>query len=454
MINQRVMTNPSSQMEERMNRWPDRAVSLFAKLLLSAVIACFAAACGDMSSTDGGSEIRQDDGNGGTTDMDAAGEDRTPSGSPEPAPPAEPEPYTLEADLVAVGDIMMHSPQLTGAYDPETRSYSFAAYFPEVKHLLQGDWVFANLETPIAGEDLNGFSGYPMFNAPEALADAIREAGFNVVSTANNHTMDRREQGVLRTLENVRSRGIATVGTHMSAEEAEQVLIMEKNGIRMAFLAYTYGTNGIPVPEDKPYLVNLIDEERIVADIAKASQAGADVVTVSMHFGNEYQRQPSEEQKRLARRLIEAGADIVLGSHPHVVQPYEWVETSGADGTPRKGLVMYSLGNFISNQGPDQGTAKYTDVGVIFRVQVRKHMPEGVVEIGEVTAEPTWVHKYREGGRRQYRVLPIASVLKEQNDAILTDQHYRMLEDYLTEMTAHIQSMAVPAEAQTEASRP
>lgn len=435
-----------------MNRWPERAVSLFAKLLLTAMIAWFAAACGDLSNTDDSGAGKEDE-NGEIIDRNFE-DDRAPSGVPEPSPPAEPEPYTLEADLVAVGDIMMHSPQLTGAYDPETGTYSFASYFPEVRDRLAGDWVFANLETPIAGEDLNGFSGYPMFNAPEALADALRDAGFNVVSTANNHSMDRREQGVLRTLENVRSRGIATVGTYASAEEAEQVLIIEKNGIRMAFLAYTYGTNGIPVPKDKPYLVNLIDEERIVADLAKASQAGADLVTVSMHFGNEYEYEPNEEQKRLAKRLIEAGADIVLGSHPHVVQPYEWVETIGADGTPRKGLVMYSLGNFISNQGPDQGTAKYTDVGVIFRVQVRKAMPEGIVEIGRVTAEPTWVHKYVEGGRRQYRVLPIAAVLEERNDAILTDKQYEMLEGYLTRMTAHVHSMAVPAEGRAETSAP
>lgn len=365
---------------------------------------------------------------------------------PEPAEPAPepPEPKVLQARLVAVGDIMMHSPQIPAAYDVTTDTYSFHSYFDQVKPLLEGDWVFANLETPLAGEELGGYSGYPLFNAPEELADALREAGFNVLSTANNHSLDRWERGLLNTLANLKARGLIPVGTSESAEAAETITLVEKNGISMAFLAYTYGTNGIPIPEGKDYLVNLIDEAKIKADIVRAREQ-ADVVTVSLHFGVEYQRQPNEEQKSLARSLVASGADIILGSHPHVVQPFEIIETVSDDGTPRQGIVIYSLGNFISNQGPDQGTAKYTDVGVIFSVNVTKRLPEGTVELKVEEPVPTWVHKSYANGKRQYRILPIEAALAAKNDPSLNDSHYAMLTAYLEEMDEHLHSMAVPA---------
>lgn len=411
-------------------------------VLLCAFLMLIAAACGKQAP-----ESREPIQNSSDHQGDAASPlnpEQTPD--PEPEEP-EPAPYSVEAKLVAVGDIMMHSPQIPAAYDASTGTYSFDTYFAALKLLLAGDWVIANLETPIAGEELRGFTGYPEFNAPEALADALVDAGFNIVSTANNHSLDRREQGVLNTLANLKASGLEAVGTADSAEAAERILIMEKNEIRMAFLAYTYGTNGIPIPEGKDYLVNLIDEEKIKSDIAKARQHGADVVTVSMHFGYEYHRQPNDEQKTLSRNLIEAGADIILGSHPHVVQPYEFIEVTGTDGIPRKGVVFYSLGNFISNQGPDQGTAKYTDVGVIFSVDVIKHFPEGTIELGEVHTVPTWVNKYHENGKRQYRILPIEDVLAARNDPILTDQQYELLDGYYKEMTSHIESMATPVSA-------
>lgn len=425
-----------------------------------ALMLMFITACGpkdsqsQQSTNDGMNHIGQNEqtdtrghGDGPDDEAEQSGnETDTENGTDAEDAEQEPEPYTVEAKLIAVGDIMMHSPQIPGAYDAETKTYSFDHYFTEVKALMQGDWVVANLETPMAGEENGGYTGYPMFNAPASLADALKAAGVNIVSTANNHSLDRREQGVLKTLEHAWASGLLTVGTHASAEDAEQVLVVEKNEIRMAFLAYTYGTNGIPIPEGKSYLVNLIDEEKIVSDIARARETGADLITVSMHFGNEYHRQPSDEQKRLARLLIESGADIILGSHPHVVQPYEFIEVEQSDGTPRKGIVIYSLGNFISNQGPDQGTAKYTDVGLIFGLTVKKHFPVGTLELGEVTTIPTWVHKYYEDGKRKYRILPIETIVTAQSDPILTEKHYTMLEDYLQEMNKHVQSMAVPVQ--------
>ncbi len=372
-------------------------------------------------------------------------DENTPD-QPEPSLPEQPvEPYTREATLVAVGDIMMHSPQLPSAYSVTDTTYSFDTYFEPLEGYLDGDWVIANLETPMAGEEA-GYSGYPQFNAPEQLADALKQAGFDIVSTANNHSLDRWEAGVRRTIDFLEERGLYHTGTARSEAEAAIPLIVEKQGISIAFLAYTYGTNGIPIPAGKDYLVNLIDEARIKQDIKQARDSGAELVTVSLHFGHEYHRQPSEEQKQLSQSLIRAGADIILGSHPHVVQPYEWISTENDEGDIRIGIVIYSLGNFISNQGPDQGTAKYTDVGVIFSLPITKQFPEEIVTLGEPETVSTWVHKYYENGKRKYRILPMEAVLANQNDTILQPYHYTMLEKYAAEMNSHLQSLTEEAD--------
>lgn len=353
----------------------------------------------------------------------------------------EPKPYTTKATLIAVGDIMTHMPQISGAYDKATDTYVFDSYFTEIKHYLEGDWVIGNLETPLAGKEA-GYSGYPQFNAPSSLADALKHAGFNILTTANNHALDRREPGLLRTLDVLRERELIAVGTHASQEEADDITIVTKNDIAMAILSYTYGTNGIPIPEDKPYLVNLIDEEHIAEQIRKAREKGAELVTVALHMEGEYHRMPNERQKQLTQAVIEAGADIILGSHPHVVQPYEIVETIDENGIPKQAVIIYSLGNFISNQGPPR-TAKYTDVGVVFNIEIMKHFPEETIEIGIVQATSTWVHRYSEAGKNQYRILPIEATLANKNDELKADpllqqQHYELLEAYYEEMEQHI----------------
>lgn len=353
----------------------------------------------------------------------------------------EPKPYATKATLIAVGDVMTHMPQINGAYDAATDTYGFDSYFTEIKPYLEGDWAIANLETPLAGREA-GYSGYPQFNAPSSLADALKEAGFNILTTANNHALDRRERGLLRTLDVLREKELIAVGTHASQEEADDITIVTKHDIDMAILAYTYGTNGIPMPADKPYLVNLIDEETIAADIQKAREKGADVVTVALHMEGEYHRMPNEAQKQLTQFVIEAGADIILGSHPHVVQPYEIIETIDENGVPKRAVIVYSLGNFISNQGPPR-TAKYTDVGVVFNIELIKHFPEETVEIGAVQATSTWVHRYIEAGKYQYRILPIEATLANKEDEHLADpmlqqHHYDLLEAYYEEIEQHI----------------
>jgi poly-gamma-glutamate capsule biosynthesis protein CapA/YwtB (metallophosphatase superfamily) len=360
-------------------------------------------------------------------------------------PPIEPAPYYTEARLIAVGDIMMHLPQTRSGYNPATRTYNFDSFFTEVSPLLsKGDWVIGNLETPLAGADL-GYTGFPQFNAPPELADSLKQAGFNILTTTNNHSLDRREKGIIRTLENLRSRGIVPVGTAASPEEAEIITMVRHHDITMAVLAYTYGTNGIPVPEGKPYLVSLIDEERMKEDIDRARNLGADLITIALHFGNEYQPEPTKEQQALVAALFREGADIILGSHPHVLQPYEIVDVTTVEGIHKKGIVIYSMGNFISNQDRFLNRNKPTDVGVIFEVGIRKHFPSLTVELIDIKTTPTYVHKHQVEGKLQYRILPLESVLTDRNDTLLLPQDYERLETYYHEASTHLESIVAEA---------
>ncbi|WP_164472698.1 CapA family protein [Cohnella candidum] len=349
------------------------------------------------------------------------------------------DPPTQEATLMAVGDIMVHSPQLPGYLDAATKRYDFSGWFERVSPLFQeGDWVIGNLETPLAGADLK-FTGYPKFNAPEQLAVDLREAGFDLVSTANNHAMDRGFAGVQRTLRNVRKAGLIPVGTAESPKDAERTAIVDRGGIRMGFLAYTYGTNGIPISKDKAYSVNLIDPKRMAGDIAKLRKAGADVVTVSLHFGTEYERLPNDQQRKIVRSAIGSGADIILGSHPHVVQPYDVVSVPASESglkQNRKGVVIYSLGNFVSNQSGD-----WKDVGLIFSVHVvKKRQPDGssLTTWDRIGLTPTAVHIENSGSKRHYTVLPIRQTLDERKDASLTEADYADLKAKLAGIEQHL----------------
>ncbi len=369
--------------------------------------------------------------------------DSVASRSPEPEEsPVPAEPEVTEATLLAVGDIMVHMPQLPAYYDKASDSYDMTPWFSRVKPILErGDWVVGNLETPIAGKDLK-FTGFPRFNAPDELAAAIEYAGIQLVSTANNHSLDRGVPGVQRTLAAVRKAGLVPFGTSESEADRDRTVIEERNGIRMGFLSYTYGTNGIPIPAGKEYAVNLIDRGVIKSEIAKLRQHGADAVSVSLHFGVEYQRMPNAEQTALARELIAAGADLILGSHPHVVQPYEEIAVpadESFDGSPRKGIVIYSLGNFISNQ-----TGEWKDVGVIFGVRMTKTVhPNGTVEMAwdEITTEPTWVHIVWKNKKRHYTVIPLPTELKQRGFPGLTAKDYEKMKTIHAGIHKHLRKL-------------
>jgi poly-gamma-glutamate capsule biosynthesis protein CapA/YwtB (metallophosphatase superfamily) len=348
-------------------------------------------------------------------------------------------PERSEATLLAVGDIMVHMPQLSAYYDDDSKRYNLTPWFAQVKPIFLGaDWVIGNLETPIAGKDLK-YSGFPRFNAPQEIAEALTDAGFDLVSTANNHSMDRGFPGVQRTLTNIWKAGLIPVGTAESAEQQKKSIIVERNGIRMGFLAYTYGTNGIPVPPDKAFAVNLIDLPAIQADIARLRKAKADIVTVSLHFGLEYQRLPSDKQTQMARDIIKAGADIILGAHSHVVQPYEEIEIPASesyDGAPHRGIVIYSLGNFISNQ-----TGSWKDVGLIFGVHlVKTRLQDGTysTQWDKITTEATWVHIFTKNHKRYYTIIPMKSALATRDIPDLSAKDYAKMNTLLSGINKHL----------------
>ena len=266
----------------------------------------------------------------------------------------EPEPEPVEILISAVGDIMVHKMQLDAQYNSTTKEYDFTNNFKYVAPYIQrADLALANLETTLAGQ-ARIFTGYPMFNTPDALADALKGAGFDVISTSNNHTYDRGKDGVIRTIEVLEDRGLDVIGTRKTVED-ESFKIIDVKGIQVGLSAYTYETpssngqkalNGIPVSRDAQELIDSFNYQQLERDISKMVQRtelmrdrGAEVVVFFMHWGTEYARQPNTYQKQIAEALVDAGVDIIFGSHPHVIQPIELISTSSG----RQGVVVYSM---------------------------------------------------------------------------------------------------------------
>ena len=247
--------------------------------------------------------------------------------------------------LAMVGDVLLHTP-VEESCQAEDGSYDFSILFANVKDEVQAaDIAIVNQEVIIGGEEL-GVSGYPSFNAPYEVADALADTGFDVILHGTNHAMDQGKKGITNCLSNWEKKhpDIKILGINKSQDAQDTITVLEQNGIKIAVLNYTYGLNGIALPQDMPYAVNLLDEEKIVSDIASAREQ-ADFVVVCPHWGTEYSLQPDSMQKKWTKILAESGADLVLGTHPHVIEPIEWVED---ETTGHQMLVYYSLGNFVN----------------------------------------------------------------------------------------------------------
>ncbi|WP_147534714.1 CapA family protein [Bacillus marasmi] len=317
------------------------------------------------------------------------------------------------ATIGAIGDILIHDWVYQDAAVDQT--YDFKPMLTNVKPFMtKPDYLIANQETILGGVEM-GLSSYPTFNSPQEVGDAFIDAGVDFVTTANNHSLDKGERGILAEIDYFNRVGLPYVGVFKDPQDQQTLRIMNINGIKAAILSYTYGTNGIPIPNGKEYLVNLIDQDKIKAEIKRAKQQ-ADIVIMSMHWGNEYQRFPATLQKDLAQFLVNEGADIIFGHHPHVLQPMEWL----TDPAGRRAFVIYSLGNFLSGQMHD-----YKDIGGLATIDVKKTVnTTGVkIELSNPSFLPTYVSNQK---LQNYRVVPLSdasgfglSGAAEKNDEIM-----------------------------------
>ena len=311
-------------------------------------------------------------------------------------------------NIVGIGDTLCHSQNFKDAYNSETGTYDFSPMFKNIKKYFENATVaVGNLETTLAGED-RGYSGYPTFNSPDELALDLKEMGIDILTTANNHCIDKGYTGLERTLNVLDEYGIAHTGTSRSEEEQNTILMKDLNGIKTAFLCFTYGTNGIPIPSGKEYSVNLIDKDFIKQQLDKAKEEGAELICVSMHWGAEYRLKPTSEQEDLAEFLIKNGADVILGNHAHVPEPMEMKTVTLDDGTTREGFVIYSMGNFFSAQ-----TDNYTRDTLILNVEVRKDGKTGQITIDKATYTPVYVYDNGQNAKDRYELLDIEQIIKD-----------------------------------------
>jgi poly-gamma-glutamate capsule biosynthesis protein CapA/YwtB (metallophosphatase superfamily) len=313
--------------------------------------------------------------------------------------------------VAAVGDVLTHLPIVNSVKDPLLESYDFRPVFaPVAPYLMKADYTVANLETRLAGPD-PGYSGYPLFNSPASVGYALRMAGVDLVGTANNHSLDMGWDGIVGTLDRLDAVGMGHVGTYRSYEEKARPFIADIRGVKVAFLNYTSYLNDLMPPEDnKDYAVNVLDADAVAEEAMIARMWGADVVIALIHYGDEYERQPSEAQVELSQEILSRGVDVILGSHPHVVQPIFHV-LQYARGKDK--FVAYSLGNFVSAQ-----RWRYSDSGLIAYVHIEK---KGLrTRVTGISYLPVYVQRSTEQSPVRYRVLPVLPGSEPATDAPLT----------------------------------
>jgi poly-gamma-glutamate capsule biosynthesis protein CapA/YwtB (metallophosphatase superfamily) len=337
------------------------------------------------------------------------------------------EPEVTRVTIGAVGDILLHNRVYEDALKPDG-TYDFNKMFLKVKEFMHHpEIVVANQESITGGKEL-GLASYPHFNSPHEIGDALKSAGVNLITMANNHALDMKEPGILSAIAYWDKIGMAYTGAFKSQEDRDRIRTITKNKITFAFLAYTYGTNGIEVPNGKSYLVNLSQEDLMKKDIELAKSKG-DVVVVSMHWGIEYQTVPNVEQTRVAKLLAEWGADIIIGTHPHVLQPFAWIETAGGHRT----FVMYSLGNFLSAQS--ELIQLIGGIGEITVVKTNRGDQSSIKLIN-----PTFIATYNYSKRyHAYEIIPMKNM-----EAKYLEKAARQLENIQIHMRKYIPELMYP----------
>jgi len=340
---------------------------------------------------------------------------------PSPLPESKLKPSYVDISIASVGDILIHNTVYMAAYDSSTGLYDFSSQFQYVKSYLENaDITVANLETSLAGPE-QGYSGYPKFNTPDSIVDALKESGVDIVTAANNHRLDQDITGFYRTIDVVKNKGLDIIGVKATEKETTYV-VKDIKGVKVAFVNFGYGypqydgslsINGLILPVNMTGLMDTFNPQdfdssaqTIKARITEARQAGAEIVILCMHWGDEYQRLPSTFQQDLASVLADCGADVIFGGHPHVLQPFVFLATDNNGTVP----VFYSQGNFISDQRQETVDNIYTEQGIIANVTIRVY-PDHTHHVLQADAVPTWVNKKRLNNQLIYEVIPAKAAL-------------------------------------------
>ncbi|MBQ3921079.1 MAG: CapA family protein [Firmicutes bacterium] len=332
-----------------------------------------------------------------------------------------PGPPSATITIRCAGDIMCHKPQFEGAYDSATKTYSFMTNYDYVRDFLAAaDLTMANIECTFKGD--GNYRGYPTFNTPDEVLDAVKSFGTDVCFFANNHMLDTGLSGLERTVQIIRDRGMAVAGAWLTGDDP-CVVVDTEAGIRVGVVAYTYETqlvngrrtlNGGYIPNDALDQMNSFrygneeDLARIKADIEACRDAGAHVVLAYMHWGEEYQTSPTKSEAAMAQAVADAGADVIVASHPHVCQKIDMLTSSVGKVVP----CYYSIGNFISNQRVETlggNQYKYTEEGLIANIVLTYNFGTGEISFDEISALPTWVEKYTRKGtaKPNYWIIPL-----------------------------------------------
>lgn len=308
---------------------------------------------------------------------------------------------SINFTMTAIGDTLCHNTQYWDAYNSSTKQYDFSYVYDDIKdYTSSADITIGSLETTFAGED-RGYSNYPVFNSPDSLATGLKDIGVDVISLAGNHALDYGYSGICRTIDVLDNVGISHLGTYKSAEDQDKILIKDVKGVKIAFINYTYGTNGIPVPSDKPYCLNLIDKDLISKQIKQAKEQNVDMIVACMHWGTEYKTSANDEQKELADFLFKSGVDIILGNHPHVLEPMEKKTITLDDGSTKDVFVVYALGNFTADQ-----RAEITRDSAILNLDITKDS-DGKILINKVSYVPIYMYKNSAAKVHKFKILDI-----------------------------------------------
>jgi poly-gamma-glutamate capsule biosynthesis protein CapA/YwtB (metallophosphatase superfamily) len=337
--------------------------------------------------------------------------------------------------VAAVGDIMVHESQLAGSYVAASGSYDFHPSFaPIAPYIRAADFAVGNFETRTAGA-ARGYSGFPLFNTPGTIVQAVKDAGFDLVGTANNHALDQDYEGLVKTLDTFAVYDLPSVGNYRSADDRQKVFMADIRGVKVAFLAYTEILSRTTLPADKPWCVSMLGDGSACMEQAKAARAqGADIVIAMLHWGEEDQRTQSANQWTIGTRLLRNGVDVVIGSHPHVVQPIARL-TVERGGRQSAGYLAYSLGNFLSNQ-----TWQYCDSGIVLYVDIVKD-GDGA-RVSGLRYLPVYVEKQPLAGQEQWRVVPVLPGVEPVTDVPLNAASRQRMADVWDEMRAQVQNPA------------